>query len=413
VWYRISLAMLLIQWYFVFLGMAGRGRKSPEVVSDYLASLDWVYWKDDVRFRDGVELADIDDVRGQVYLNTGLRLGKKALESFIREQIAPRLAKPLDGIVLRKRPLYATVGDRTGLWYLVRGEDGKQKLCFVPAGAKPGTIEVFENEEDWPDGVYYHWELSEALPPPDPSGTIADLAKFWSEVAFISALGWETTLAMFLPAFWWQGVAAFILTGKYGCEQEDMISYSYISIAGGRAPFYVGKKPYDLLVVYWWDDLVFISSTYNRRLVPKLTHIVKAAVSGQTVQDRLTPKSRLNNFTLYAPVFICAAKAAVPEEMARMCLEVPTRPVTARFPFGRMIEPGRKAMNGAFQLFQLASRLPEPTHVLERYPTFPYRQWLSWAYRYADLLGVTDKLLSVVEKFGKVPKGIRLYKPRR
>jgi hypothetical protein len=166
-------------------------------------------------------------------------------------------------------------------------------------------------------------------------------------------------------------------------------------------------------VVYWWDDLVFISSTYNRRLVPKLTHIVKAAVSGQTVQDRLTPKSRLNNFTLYAPVFICAAKAAVPEEMARMCLEVPTRPVTARFPFDGMIEPGRKAMNGAFQLFQLASRLPEPTHVLERYPTFPYRQWLSWAYRYADLLGVTDKLLSVVEKFGKVPKGIRLYKPRR
>jgi hypothetical protein len=77
-----------------------------------------------------------------------------------------------------------------------------------------------------------------------------------------------------------------------------------------------------------------------------------------------------------------------------------------------MEELGRKAMNGAFQLFQLASRLPEPTHVLERYPAFPYRQWLSWAYRYAELLGVTDKLLSVVEKFGEVPKGIRLYKPR-
>jgi hypothetical protein len=210
VWYRISLAMLLIQWYFVFLGMAGRGSKSPEVVSDYLASLDWVYWKDDVRLRDGVELADIDDVRGQVYLNTGLRLGKKALESFIREQIAPRFAKPLDGIVLRNRPLYATVGDRTGLWYLAREEDGKQKLCFVPAGAKPGTIEVFENEEDCGQmGYIIIGDGPEALPPPDPSGTIADLAKFWSEVAFISALGWETTLAMFLPAFWWQGVGCF------------------------------------------------------------------------------------------------------------------------------------------------------------------------------------------------------------
>ena len=392
----------------------GRGRnQSPELVSDYLASIDWVYWKDDVRIREGVRLVDKDVIRGRVHRATGLWVGKKALESFISQQIVPRFAKPLDGIVLRKRPLYATIGGRSGLWYLAQHEDGRQKLCFVPAGAKPGTIEVFENEENWPDGVYYHWEWSEALPPPDSSGTIGDLVKFWADVAFVSALGWETTLAMFLPAFWWQGVAAFILTGEYGSEQEEMISYSYISIAGEKARYYVGDKPYDLLVVYWWDDLVFISSTYNRRLVPKLTPIVKAAVSGQTIQDRLTAKSRLRNFTLYAPVFVCAEGAAVPEEMARMCLEVPTLPVTARFPFTGMEEPGRKAMNGAFQLFQLASRLPEPTHVLDRYPNFPYRQWLSWSYRYADLLGVTDKLLSVVEKFGKVPKGIRLYKPRR
>jgi len=393
--------------------MAGRGRKSPEVVSDYLASLDWVYWKDDVRFRDGVEIADVDDVWGQVYLDTGLWLGKKALESFIRQQIVPRFTKPLDGIVLRNRPLYATIRGRTGLWYLVEGEKGKPKLCFVPAGAKPGTIEVFENKEDWPDGVYYHWKMSKKLSPPDQSGTIADLAKFWARLAFISALGWETTLAMFLPAFWWQGVAAFILTGKDGIEQEDMISYLYISIAGKRAPFYVGSKPYDLLVLYWWDDLVFISSTFNGSLVPKLTPIVKAAVSGQTIQAQYSYRSKLKKFTLYGPVFVCGGGVAVPEEMARLCLEVPTRPVTAQFSFDGMLELGHKAMNGAFQLFQLASRLPEPTQVLERYSTFPYRQWLSWAYRYAEVLGVTDKLLSVVEKFGEVPRGIRLYRPRR
>jgi len=394
--------------------MVGMRSRLPAVVSDYLASLDWVYWKDDVRLREGVRLIDADTalIRGRVYRATGLWLGKKVLGSFIQEQIVSRFSKPLDGIVLRNRPLYATIGDRSGLWYLMEDGGGKQKLCFVPACAKPGTIEVFENEEKWPDGVYYHREWSEALPPPDPSGTIDDLAKFWAEVAFISALGWRTTLAMFLPAFWWQGAAAFILTGKYGFEQEDMIAYSYISIAGNKSNFYSGDKPYDLLVVYWWDDLVFISKL-NRRLVPKLTYIVKAAVFGQTIQARLSPKGKLRNFTLYGPVFVCSAEAAVPEEMARLCLEVPTRPVTARFPFDRMIEPGRKAMNGAFQLFQLASRLPEPRQVLERYPDFPYREWLSWAYRYAELLGVTDKLLSVVEKFGKVPKGIKLYNPRR
>ena len=391
----------------------GRGRnQSPELVSDYLASIDWVYWKDDVRIREGVRLVDKDVIRGRVHRAMGLWVGKKALESFISQQIVPRFAKPLDGIVLRNRPLYATIGGRSGLWYLVRDEDGQQKLCFVPAGAKPGTIEVFEDEENWPVGVYYHWEWSEALPPPDPSGTIGDLVKFWADVAFVSALGWETTLAMFLPAFWWQGVAAFILTGEYGSEQEEMISYSYISTAGEKAHYYAGDKPYDLLVVYWWDDLVFIS-TLNSRLVPKLTHIVKAAVSGETIQDRLSSRSKLRSFTLYGPVFVCSARAAVPKEMARLCLEVPTRPVRARFPFDRMIEPGRKAMNGAFQLFQLASRLPEPMQVLERYLAFPYRQWLSWAYRYAELLGVTDKLLSAVEKFGQVPKRIRLYKPRR
>ncbi len=392
--------------------MAGRKHKSLEVVSDYLASLDWVFWKNDVWIREGKELVDIDATWGRVYLNTGVWLSKKTLESFIRERIAPRVAKPLDGIVLRERPLYATIQGRTGLWFLVEGEGGRNKLCFVPADAQPGTIEVFEDEEDWPKGVYYHGKRSAAVSFPDPSGTIYDLAKFWADVAFVSALGWETTLAMFLPAFWWQGVAAFILTGKDGGEQEDMVSYSYISVTGRRMPLSVGDKPYDLLVLYWLDDLVFIS-TPNKRLVPKLTYIVEAAVLGQTIQDRLTAKSKPRDFTLYAPVFICAGGAMVPKEMARLCLEVPTLPVTARFPFDRMIEPGRKAMNGAFQLFQLASRVPEPTQVFERYPSFPYRQWLSWAYRYAELLGVTDRLLSVVEKFGEVPKRIKLYKSRR
>jgi hypothetical protein len=59
--------------------MAVSRRPSPEVVSDYLASLDWVYWKDDVWFRDGVGLADIEDVWGQVCLDTGLWLGEKTL----------------------------------------------------------------------------------------------------------------------------------------------------------------------------------------------------------------------------------------------------------------------------------------------------------------------------------------------
>jgi hypothetical protein len=62
--------------------MAVSRRRSPEVIFDYLASLDWVYWKDDVRFRDGVKLADIDDVWGQVCLDTGLWLGEKTLGGF-------------------------------------------------------------------------------------------------------------------------------------------------------------------------------------------------------------------------------------------------------------------------------------------------------------------------------------------
>jgi predicted RNA-binding protein len=56
----------------------------------------------------------------------------------------------------------------------------------------------------------------------------------------------------------------------------------------------------------------------------------------------------------------------------------------------------RRALAGAIKLYQQAAKLPPPPKNL--LPEIRFRRWLSWAYRYAQILGVADKFVAYVRK---------------
>jgi hypothetical protein len=56
----------------------------------------------------------------------------------------------------------------------------------------------------------------------------------------------------------------------------------------------------------------------------------------------------------------------------------------------------RRALAGAIKLYQQAAKLPPPPKNL--LPEIRFRRWVSWAYRYAQILGVADKFVAYVRK---------------
>jgi hypothetical protein len=56
----------------------------------------------------------------------------------------------------------------------------------------------------------------------------------------------------------------------------------------------------------------------------------------------------------------------------------------------------RRALAGAIKLYQQAAKLPSPPKNL--LPEIRFRRWVSWAYRYAQILGVADKFVAYVRK---------------
>jgi hypothetical protein len=56
----------------------------------------------------------------------------------------------------------------------------------------------------------------------------------------------------------------------------------------------------------------------------------------------------------------------------------------------------RRALAGAIKLYQQAAKLPPPPKNI--LPEIRFRRWVSWAYRYAQILGVADKFVAYVRK---------------
>jgi len=374
-------------------------KEKDDEVFQCLDGLEWVHWESRKWWADGIWLKNPEDARFWVSNRVGIPIGKQKFESLLNIYFRRRYGELATKInILRPTPTYLVIGEKDGLWYPVSKRNSTScTLYFMPSR---GSFEVIP-QENWPHGVYCVKEWGIGIEERfDPSGTIEDLFEYWSTLAQDVEGGWELSLALMLPALFRQGSISFMIVGGDYYTQTAFM-FRIFSLINGPNTFTDTKSAYRLIYFLWKQGFVYIQRL-NRRLAsdPKTASCVKFAITGGKVEVRRPRTSMtLDVFTLHAPVFICSAGVKVHEKLATRSLDIHLRdtPLPPYFKDKYRLAP--KALMGAFRLFQKAAQV-QPPKTFDS--SIAYRDWMGWAYRYAYVLGVEDKLLDYLRRADKL-----------
>jgi hypothetical protein len=401
-------------------------KEKEDEVFQCLDGLEWVRWESRKWWADGIWLKDLkdpDDLRYLVSSKVGFLIGKQTFRSLVDIYLSgfvkghyPNIREEEEVVVLRSTPSYLSSssywrrGPREGLWYPVCNKaDFRCFLYFMPTH---GDLEVI-TQEHWPQGVYCirEWGLGseESL---DPTGTIDDLFEYWSILAQDVEEGWELSLALMLPALFRQGKVMFMIVGGDSYAQDHLM-YRIFRIVDWSPTLVYTKSAYRQVYGLWKQDFVYINRlNHFMASDSESVRLVKLTLDGNRIIVR-RPRTDLivDEFGLYAPVFICSASVKVDEKLATRSLHIHLRdtPLPPYFKDKYRLQP--KALMGTFRLFQKAAQI-KLSGDFGNYVTnggdpnvvgiyIPYMGWMHWAYRYACVLGVENKLLDYLERADK------------
>jgi len=370
-----------------------REKKKGATYDEALAALmgyEWVEWLGGTWAVEGRKLipATLERVHGLLKRH-GVEIGKEALNSYLADLLDALPTKMLEGIVVGEAPKYGKAGGIRGLW-MRRGTD----LYVVTADG----IRHFPFGE-WPKGVYTlsykqrdYW--------PDWRGEPEDLFAYWEGVANRLACDKWVALAMFLPALLDQGHFGLILRGPAGTGKSTLQkAMGYLRL--GRPPKTPqGATMRDFLTVLNQKAIVFFDEVGH--MSEEMQTALKSMItgSGLTMRALYTDNEEVENEMLGTAVF-CTTK------LERLQTDLRTRCFVWELgnkgggdfegdilDFCRLL--WRRALAGAIKLYQQAAKLPPPPKNL--LPEVRFRDWLSWAYRYAQVLGVADQFVAHVRK---------------
>jgi hypothetical protein len=370
-----------------------REKKKGATYDEALAALmgyEWVEWLGGTWAVEGRKLipATLERVHGLLKRH-GVEIGKEALNSYLADLLDALPTKMLEGIVVGEAPKYGKAGGIRGLW-MRRGTD----LYVVTADG----IRHFPFGE-WPKGVYTlsykqrdYW--------PDWRGEPKHLFAYWEGVANRLEGDKWVALAMFLPALLDQGHFGLILRGPAGTGKSTLQkAMGYLRL--GRPPKTPqGATMRDFLTVLNQKAIVFFDEVGH--MSEEMQTALKSMItgSGLTMRALYTDNEEVENEMLGTAVF-CTTK------LERLQTDLRTRCFVWELgnkgggdfegdilDFCRLL--WRRALAGAIKLYQQAAKLPPPPKNL--LPEVRFRDWLSWAYRYAQVLGVADQFVAHVRK---------------
>jgi len=370
-----------------------REKKKGATYDEALAALmgyEWVEWLGGTWAVEGRKLipATLERVHGLLKRH-GVEIGKEALNSYLADLLDALPTKMLEGIVVGEAPKYGKAGGIRGLW-MRRGTD----LYVVTADG----IRHFPFGE-WPKGVYTlsykqrdYW--------PDWRGEPKHLFAYWEGVANRLEGDKWVALAMFLPALLDQGHFGLILRGPAGTGKSTLQkAMGYLRL--GRPPKTPqGATMRDFLTVLNQKAIVFFDEVGH--MSEEMQTALKSMItgSGLTMRALYTDNEEVENEMLGTAVF-CTTK------LERLQTDLRTRCFVWELgnkgggdfegdilDFCRLL--WRRALAGAIKLYQQAAKLPPPPKNL--LPEVRFRDWLSWAYRYAQVLGVADQFVAYVRK---------------
>ncbi len=370
-----------------------RAKKKDTKFGEALEALlqhEWVEWLGGTWAVEGRRLipATLERVHGLLRRH-GVEIGKEALNSYLADLLDALPTKMLDGIVVSEAPKYGKAGGIKGLW-MRRGTD-----LYVVTAEGDRTFRFGE----WPKGVYTlsykqrdYW--------PDWRGEPKHLFAYWEGVANRLAGDKWVALAMFLPALLDQGHFGLILRGPAGTGKSTLQkAMGYLRL--GRPPKTPqGATMRDFLTVLNQKAIVFFDEVGH--MSEEMQTALKSMItgSGLTMRALYTDNEEVENEMLGTAIFCTTKLERLQTDLRTRCFVWELENKGGGDFEGDILdfcrELWRLALAGAIKLYQQAAKLPPPPKNL--LPEVRFRDWLSWAYRYAQVLGVADQFVAYVRK---------------
>jgi hypothetical protein len=322
-------------------------------------------------------------------LQNRIEISKERLKTFFDKLMKFLPVSPMDGVVVTEAPRYGKAGGIRGLWFR-----HKSDLYVVT----PNEIKHFPFGQ-WPEDVYV-LDLRQRDYMIDWNGTPEDLLAYWNGVANRLAGDKLVALAMFLPALLDQGYIGLILRGPAGSGKSTLKkALGYLRL--GRAP----KSPQgstfrDFMAVLHQKGMVFFDEV--GAMPNEMQIALKSMITGDGMAMRslYTDLEEVESDMMGTAVF-CSTKLEYLQPDLRTRCFVWELENKGGGEYEDEIEDfckklWRRALAGAIKLYQQAAKLPPPPKNL--LPEIRFRRWVSWAYRYAQILGVADKFVAYVRK---------------
>ena len=332
--------------------------------------------------------ANLDNIRA-LLLQNGLEISKERLNTFFDKLMKFLPVSPMNGVVVTEAPRFGRAGGVRGLWFRHKNDlyvVTKDEIKHFPFG-------------QWPEDVYV-LDLRQRDYMIDWNGTPEDLLAYWNGVTNRLAGDKLVALAMYLPALLDQGHIGLILRGPAGSGKSTLKkALGYIRL--GRAP----KTPHgitarDFMAVLHQKAIVFFDEV--SAMPDEMQTALKSMITGDGMAMRslYTDLEEVESDMMGTAVF-CATKLEYLQPDLRTRCFVWELENKGGGEYEDEIEDfckklWRRALAGAIKLYQQAAKLPPPPKNL--LPEIRFRRWVSWAYRYAQILGVADKFVAYVRK---------------
>jgi hypothetical protein len=372
-----------------------RGRKAKTTdIQDIKAVLwryKWVVWQGGLWLVTNTKLlrADLDQIHGLLKQN-GVDVGKETLRSYYTDIITDIPKDRLEGIVVTPEPTYGRVGSFRGLWFCHRGE-----LYLVT----PNARRVFSRGQ-WPEGVYA-LDLGMQGVLPDWEGRIEDLLIYWRGITRRFKGNPKVALAMFLPVLFGQGHIGLILRGPAKSGKSTLLR--------ALAFLHLGRKPNtpsgsvnmrDIIAALHRRQIVFFDEVNT--FSPELQETLKRMIThdGSLMRALYTDLETVETELTGSAIFCTTNLEKLASDLRTRCFVWDLEPKGGGAQEQEILAfcgaLWRRALAGAIKLYQQAAKLKRPPNNL--LPEIRFRDWLSWAYRYAVALGVEKEFVSYVAK---------------